>query len=58
MALGSQTKPIGSDTGGVYDVTESGVHFRHMPPLPTPKDGQEFLERFRYVPKYITHETV
>uniref|UniRef100_A0A7S3Q3Z8 DNA-directed RNA polymerase RpoA/D/Rpb3-type domain-containing protein n=1 Tax=Chaetoceros debilis TaxID=122233 RepID=A0A7S3Q3Z8_9STRA len=35
-----------SASGGYYDVTESGIHFRHEPPLPTPKDGQEFLERF------------
>jgi hypothetical protein len=36
-----------SSAGGHYEVTESGVHFRHEPELPTPKDGQEFLERFQ-----------
>ena len=36
-----------SATGGHYEVTDSGVHFMHEPPLPTPKDGQEFLERFQ-----------
>mmetsp|Transcript_35 Transcript_35/g.35 ORF Transcript_35/g.35 Transcript_35/m.35 type:complete len:404 (+) Transcript_35:104-1315(+) len=36
-----------SDSGGIYDVTESGVHFRHLASPPTPKDGEEFLERFR-----------
>lgn len=36
-----------SSAGGHYEVTESGVHFRHEPALPTPKDGQEFLERFQ-----------
>jgi DNA-directed RNA polymerase alpha subunit len=34
-----------SSTGGVYDVNESGLHFRHAPSLPTPKDGIEFLSR-------------
>lgn len=34
-----------SATGGTYDVNESGIHFRHAPPLPTPKDGAEFLSR-------------
>lgn len=36
-----------SNAGGVYSVTESGVHLQHLPSPPTPKDGQEFLERFR-----------
>lgn len=26
---------------------ESGTYLRHLPPLPTPRDGKEFLERFR-----------
>lgn len=39
--------PIGSRTGGVYDVKESGIEFRHMPQLPTPKDGAEFLSRMK-----------
>jgi len=36
-----------SETGGVYNVTESGIEFNHMPPLDTPIDGAAFLERFR-----------
>jgi len=36
-----------SSCGGIYEVTESGTYLRHLPPLPTPKDGQEFLKRFR-----------
>jgi hypothetical protein len=36
-----------SATGGVYNVTESGIEFNHMPPLDTPIDGAAFLERFR-----------
>lgn len=35
-----------SESGGIYNVTESGVNFEHLPSPPTPKDGQEFLERF------------
>lgn len=36
--------------GGVYSVRESGIEFVHAPQeLPTPKDGDEFLARFRYV---------
>lgn len=39
-------EPDLSATGGVYDVNESGIHFRHAPTsLPTPKDGTEFLSR-------------
>jgi len=38
---------VGAATGGVYDVKESGVHFRHMPAPPIPKSGQEFLERVK-----------
>ncbi|KAL7526439.1 hypothetical protein ACHAXR_002461 [Thalassiosira sp. AJA248-18] len=34
-------------TGGTYDVNESGIEFRHVPPLPTPKDGTEFLSRLQ-----------
>lgn len=36
-----------SESGGIYSVTESGVQFDHLPSPPTPKDGNEFLERFR-----------
>jgi len=36
-----------TECGGIYDVTESGIYLRHLPPLPTPKDGEEFLKRFR-----------
>lgn len=36
-----------STTGGTYEVNESGIQFRHAPPLPTPKDGTEFLARLR-----------
>jgi hypothetical protein len=36
-----------SESGGIYAVTESGIQFQHLPAPPTPKDGKEFLERFR-----------
>jgi DNA-directed RNA polymerase I and III subunit RPAC1 len=37
-----------SRTSGVYNVTESGLKFEHMPAdRPSPKDGKEFLERFK-----------
>mmetsp|Transcript_3086 Transcript_3086/g.6708 ORF Transcript_3086/g.6708 Transcript_3086/m.6708 type:complete len:424 (-) Transcript_3086:107-1378(-) len=42
-----EAPPLGSRTGGVYDVKESGIEFRHMPQLPTPKDGEEYLARMR-----------
>jgi len=47
----STTKQVDSSSspnlaGGFYDVTENGVQFCHVPPLPTPKDGKEFLKRF------------
>jgi len=42
-----------SSCGGIYDVTESGTYLRHLPPLPTPKDGEEFLKRFRCVFGYF-----
>jgi hypothetical protein len=33
---------------GVYTVKESGLEYKHLKAeLPTPKDGKEFLERFR-----------
>lgn len=36
------------ECGGIYDVTESGIYLRHLPQeLSTPKDGDEFLQRFR-----------
>mmetsp|Transcript_24750 Transcript_24750/g.59670 ORF Transcript_24750/g.59670 Transcript_24750/m.59670 type:complete len:439 (-) Transcript_24750:232-1548(-) len=38
-------EPDLSATGGTYDVNEPGIQFRHAPPLPTPKDGTEFLSR-------------
>jgi hypothetical protein len=35
-------------TGGAYNVKEDVLEFEHMPQdLPTPKDGDEFLARFR-----------
>ena len=40
-------EPDLSSTGGTYDVNESGIEFRHVPPLPTPKDGTEFLSRMQ-----------
>jgi len=43
----STTTTKATECGGIYDVTESGIYLRHLPPLPTPKDGQEFLNRFR-----------
>ena len=36
-----------SATGGVYDVNESGIEFRHTPSLPTPANGDEFLKRLK-----------
>lgn len=36
-----------SATGGVYDVNEAGIQFRHAPSLPTPANGDEFLKRFK-----------
>jgi hypothetical protein len=42
------SKPLGSSTGGVYNVKESGLEFQHMPKdTPNPKDGEEFLAQFR-----------
>lgn len=39
-------EPDLSTTGGVYDITESGINFHHAPTsLPTPKDGAEFISR-------------
>jgi len=36
------------ERSGVYDVTESGLEYRHIKEVPpTPKDGDEFLQRFR-----------
>ena len=33
-------------SGGVYDVTESGIEYRHIPSTTSlPKDGSEFLHR-------------
>ena len=41
-------EPDLSSTGGAYDVTESGINFRHAPTtLSTPKDGIEFLSRLQ-----------
>eukprot|EP00548_Thalassiothrix_antarctica_P001813 CAMPEP_0194142784 /NCGR_PEP_ID=MMETSP0152-20130528/11999_1 /TAXON_ID=1049557 /ORGANISM="Thalassiothrix antarctica, Strain L6-D1" /LENGTH=405 /DNA_ID=CAMNT_0038841867 /DNA_START=65 /DNA_END=1282 /DNA_ORIENTATION=+ len=35
------------NTGGVYDVTESGVKFHHIPDdVPKPKNGEDYLARF------------
>jgi len=34
---------------GVYNVKEMGLEYQHLHELPTPRDGEEFLERFRYV---------
>ena len=34
-------------TGGIYDVNESGIQFRHAPSLPTPANGDEFLKRLK-----------
>mmetsp|Transcript_20449 Transcript_20449/g.19669 ORF Transcript_20449/g.19669 Transcript_20449/m.19669 type:complete len:410 (-) Transcript_20449:208-1437(-) len=42
-----KSKVIGAETGGVYNVKESGVHFHHMPAPSIPKDGKEFLERLK-----------
>lgn len=43
----SGSKKSRSDSG-TYDVTESGLKFRHMPLLrPVPKNGDEYLERFK-----------
>ena len=40
-------EPDTSATGGIYDVNESGIQFRHTPSLPTPANGDEFLKRFK-----------
>ena len=40
---------VGAETGGVFEVKESGIQFRHMPGPSIPKDGNEFLQRVRYV---------
>ena len=45
----------GHRPGGIYNVTESGILFQHGGELPTPKDGEEFLERMRYV---VTRHTM
>lgn len=35
---------------GVYNVKESGLEYQFLQAeLSTPRDGEEFLERFRYV---------
>eukprot|EP00934_Nitzschia_sp_Nitz4_P007495 Nitzschia sp. Nitz4//scaffold65_size103378//82391//86634//NITZ4_004480-RA/size103378-processed-gene-0.36-mRNA-1//1//CDS//3329556282//7485//frame0 len=40
--------PMGEDVRRVYNVKESGLEYQHLKPeLPTPKDGEEFLARFR-----------
>lgn len=44
------SKPLGSGTGGVYRVRESGLEFQYMPKdTSSPKDGEEFLAQFRCV---------
>jgi len=32
---------------GVYDVTESGVKYRDLPGEEMPKDGPDFLDKFK-----------
>jgi hypothetical protein len=40
--------PAAKDLSGVYNVTESGLEYKHLKAEPpTPRDGEEFLERFR-----------
>lgn len=34
-------------SGGVYDVNEYGINFRHQPGPPTPRDGDEYLSRLK-----------
>eukprot|EP00957_Ditylum_brightwellii_P204455 15339322-Ditylum_brightwellii.AAC.1 len=45
------TKELSNTTGGIYDVTESGVHYRHLPNDSasdiTSRNGREFLEKIR-----------
>uniref|UniRef100_A0A7S4T0S4 DNA-directed RNA polymerases I and III subunit RPAC1 n=2 Tax=Ditylum brightwellii TaxID=49249 RepID=A0A7S4T0S4_9STRA len=45
------TKELSNTTGGIYDVTESGVHYRHLPNDSasdiTCRNGREFLEKIR-----------
>jgi hypothetical protein len=48
----SNTMPIGQSTDestrtGVYHVKESGLEYQHLRNLPIPKDGKEYLKRFR-----------
>ena len=41
-------RKVARSDGGVYNVTESGLKFHHMPSdRPTPRDGEEFLSRFK-----------
>ena len=40
---------VKKDHTSVYNLTESGLEFKHLkPPPPPPKNSEEFLERFRY----------
>jgi len=47
-AMTGEHKDSAPSAGGAYSVREDGLEFQHMPQdLPPPKDGQEFLARFR-----------
>ena len=47
MAISKSTDE--STRTGVYHVKESGLEYQHIKSESTPKDGKEYLERFRYV---------
>jgi hypothetical protein len=42
------TAPASKERTGVYNVKESGLEYQHLKEEPpTPRDGEEFLQRFR-----------
>ena len=45
MPIGKTTEE--STRTGVYHVKESGLEFEHLRSETCPKDGKEYLERFR-----------
>ncbi len=49
MAISKSTDE--STRTGVYHVKESGLEYQHIKSESPPKDGKEYLERFRYVDK-------
>lgn len=47
MPIGKSTEE--STRTGVYHVKESGLEYQHLRNETIPKDGKEYLDRFRYV---------